>query len=321
MKELHQNTAFAAILDRREAESNVATYFADEIRVLSELADYGTHLIPRCWTASNRDVADTMLLLVLLKQAVGFLDAGQILLGEGAVGPSYLQLRGLFEVSVYLHWILKCDTVRRARAYYVANLRKERLWAHRAQKGSPAAKALRSDFKGLPGLNPFKERQKEVAARIAELDERLRRADLRQMNAAFDRRRGKRPFDPEWYGVLFPKKGRPSLYTLAKQLHRRAEYRLIYEQGSEMMHSSRMGPHIHVTPTGVRIRPLRELTDFPLIGQLFMGQAVALYKAILSRYRSAETENFARKYAEAWRPVFLAQRKVTYEYKDRPLEL
>jgi hypothetical protein len=117
--------------------------------------------------------------------------------------------------------------------------------------------------------------------------------------------------------VLFRGKRRPSLYTLAEQLKRRSEYRIIYEHESEMMHSSRMDPHIRVSDQALHIRALRELTDLPLVAQLLMGQAVMVYKCVLAKYRPNERDSFARKYAEAWRQVFLSKRVVKYNYEDR----
>src|SRR5690242_21813528 len=99
-------SAFASLLNRVEAREHIAEYFADIPAVLADLVDYGTHLIPRCLASSKHELADLVALAILLKQAVGMLDGAQILFQEGAVQPSTLQLRALFEVSVYLDWLL-----------------------------------------------------------------------------------------------------------------------------------------------------------------------------------------------------------------------
>ena len=308
--------AYHPILDRPEAAAHVAQHFSDVVAVLADMVDYGSHLIPRCLASSANRLTDVVLLPVLTKQAVGFLDAGQVLLDSGCVNPAALQLRALFEVSVYIAWILRRDTDRRARAYYVANLRRRLDWAKRVRPGTDEFRRLSRDYRSIRIRNPLKGRQSEVAQEIADVERRLGKADFRQMNAAFSRRRGKRAYDPEWYAVLFPKNQKASLYTLAKQTDHRAQYRLIYEQGSEMMHSSRLDPHVRVEAKALRIRSLRELTDFGHIAQLLMGEAMSTYLLVLRHYRPNEADNFAKKYAESWRAAYMNRKTLKYEYVD-----
>jgi hypothetical protein len=309
--------AYQLILDRPEATAHVEEHFRDIVAVLVEMVDYGTHLIPRCLASSSKRLTDVVLLPVLTKQAVEFLDAAQVLLASGCVNPAALQLRALFEVSVYIAWIVRRDTDRRARAYYVANLRRRLDWAKRVRPGTDEFERLTRDYQSIRIRNPLKDRQSEVVEEIGIVERRLAKPDFRQMNRAFARRRGTRSYDPDWYAVLFPKKKRPSLYTLAKQVDQRAQYRLIYEQGSEAMHSSRLDPHIRVEGNAMRIRSLRELTEFSHIAQLLMGEAMSTFRVILRRYRPSEADSFAKKYVDSWRAAYMERRVVKYEYVDR----
>lgn len=311
--------AYYPILDRPEATAHVQAHFRDVVAVLADIVDYGTHLIPRCWQLSSKRLTDVVLLPVLTKQAVGFLDAGQVLLASGCVNTAALQLRALFEVSVYIAWIVRRETDRRARAYYVANLRRRLDWAKRGRPGTAEFRWFARDYRAIQIRNPLKDHQSEVVEEIANVERRLAKADFRQMNRAFARRRGNRSHDPDWYAVLFPKKKRPSLYTLARQVDHRAQYRLIYEQGSEMMHSSRLDPHVRVEANVMRIRALRELTDFSHIAQLLMGEAMSTYLLVLRRYRPNEADNFAKKYAESWRAAYMQRRVLKYEYVDHAI--
>lgn len=308
--------AYYPILDRPEAAAHVQQYFADVVAALTDMVDYGTNLIPRCWASSPKRLTDVVLLPVLTKQAVEFLDAAQVLLSSGCVNPAALQLRALFEVSVYIAWIIRRDTDRRARAYYVANLRRRLEWAKRARSGTDEFKRFSRDHRSMRIRNPLKDRRKEVVEEIGNVERRLAKADFRRMNGALARRRGKRSYDPDWYAVLFPKNKRVSLYTLAKQVDHRAQYRLIYEQGSEMMHSSRLDPHVRVEANAMRIRSLRELTDFGQVARLLMGEAMSTYLLVLRRYRPNEADNFAKKYVESWRAAYMDRRVLKYEYID-----
>ena len=226
-----ESTAFDAILDRPEAETHVTTYFADECRVLGAMVDYGTHLIPRCWSGSAKSLRDIVALTVLTKQAVGLLDAAHVLLCSGAVQPARLQLRGLFEVSIYIDWILTQSSERRARAYYVANLRRRLHWVMRAKVDTAEWKEFSDDFKTLALPDAFKDAQHLVEAELTLLNAALAKPQYRPMNSEFNHVRGLSKHDPQWFVVAADRKHvrKPTLYTLAKQLDRRAEYRLIYE--------------------------------------------------------------------------------------------
>src|SRR5512146_1365209 len=92
--------AFAPILDRPQALAHVGEHFEPESRALRELVDYGTHLIPRCWSSSAKSRTDVVALVVLLKQVVALLDGAHVLITAGAIGPAQLQLRAIFEASV-----------------------------------------------------------------------------------------------------------------------------------------------------------------------------------------------------------------------------
>jgi hypothetical protein len=97
-----------------------------------------------------------------------------------------------------------------------------------------------------------------------------------------------------------------------------AEYRVIYELGSEAMHSSRYDAHVKLHEDGkLGIHSLRDLREMPLIVTLLMGVCIGTYMAILERYRGDERPAFAEKYKERWRGIFLTRRTVNYEYTEQ----
>ena len=102
---------FKRILDRQETSDYVKRYFQDTIGLLREIVDYGTHLIPRCYTtAQKKNLTAAVVLGTLLKHAVAMLDAIEILVSHGAVFTAHLPARGLFETHLFINWILKDDT-------------------------------------------------------------------------------------------------------------------------------------------------------------------------------------------------------------------
>ncbi len=147
---------FRALLDRAKAVSDVKSAFAEQVALVRDLTNYGSNLIIRCFTlSSNKELKDLVILGVLLRQVVVMLDGVEILISNGAVYAAGLQARALFEASVYIDWILKSETEKKAVFYYVHNVRRQRMWARRSQSGSPEAVAFAAIAPDLMGqLDP-----------------------------------------------------------------------------------------------------------------------------------------------------------------------
>jgi hypothetical protein len=58
----------------------------------------GSNLIPRCYSSSEKNLKDAVLLPILLRQAVAMLDGVELLLTSGAVHAANLQMRALFSM-------------------------------------------------------------------------------------------------------------------------------------------------------------------------------------------------------------------------------
>jgi hypothetical protein len=306
-----------AILSRDEASNLITQHFKREADTLRGLVDYGTHLLPRCMQSSDRAFADLVVLPILLRHAVAMLDGAAVLLENGCVFASYLQLRCVFETSVYLRWILRDEAERRARAFYTQHLRRKLLWIHRATEGSPEQHSYLQDLGDLSLPLDFLRNAPagEIDKQRTEIEELLASDTYRDLNKAFLSRRGKRQYDPDWYEVVHPSGRAVSIRTLAKEVERLAAYRLIYDKSSEIMHAQAVAQQIHVKSGVVSVWPLRELREFGHVAQLVMGEALGLFRLLVDRYRPTEGENFSAKYLEEWRQVYLHPRKVTYSYK------
>jgi hypothetical protein len=259
-----------------------------------------------------------IVLTVLLKQVVALLDAATELLSKGCVQPALLQLRAAFEASVYIDWILASRQKMRAKAYYIWNIRRALRWTKRALKGTPEATAFRKETKPLKIQSKLSksESQRNLRKELARFQSHLNSPTYRAWNARFQKRRGNKSYDPAWYEVLFVGKRPVSFNEICRRVRRLAEYRIIYEIGSEAMHSSRTDAHIRSLGGGqIVIRPLRELTDFGFVCQTFMALVLHTYQRILQEYRPNETPLFAQKYVENWRQTLLTQVNVTYQQK------
>jgi uncharacterized protein DUF5677 len=294
--------AYGNILNRALAEANAEQYLKPHILVLEDMADYGTHLLPRCWLESKRGIRDIVALVVLTKQVLESIDASLELLRRSCVKPCMLTVRSAFEASIYAEFVLRGKDERAAKAYYVSYLRRKRRWANRAIRGTPERKAFLRDLRGMPFKDPFAStsQQRVARAEAARLNAKLNDQRYRKWNARFDRIELKR--HAAWYDPLFPR--RKHLRDICGILHRRHEYRSIYEVGSEEMHGARMGAHLEVPENGTMlITPLRESSDFPFVVKALSGIAIHTYRKTLEHYRPDEVENFVRKYVADWRPL------------------
>jgi hypothetical protein len=132
------------LLDDEGATTLVSEKLKTWTNLLRDLANYGSHLIPRAFMSSEKTLADAVLIGTLLRQLVAMIDATEILLCRSAVHAATLQLRAMFEASVYIDWMLAGDRENKATYYYVHNLLQRRLWALRVQPGTPSRQVSRT---------------------------------------------------------------------------------------------------------------------------------------------------------------------------------
>src|SRR5205085_5605870 len=123
------------LLDDEGTTALVSEQLRTWTNLLRDLANYGSNLIPRAYTSSDKTLGDAILIGSLLRQLVAMIDAIEILLCRSAVHAATLQLRAMFEASVYIDWMLAGDREIKAAYYYVHNLLRLRLWAMRGQSG------------------------------------------------------------------------------------------------------------------------------------------------------------------------------------------
>jgi predicted component of type VI protein secretion system len=301
------------LLDHADVTANLA-HFEDDLKALDSLVAYGTHLIPGLLPETGADFTQLTVLGVFGRQALAMADATALLLRSGAVHSARLATRALFEASVYMEWIDAADSEYRARTFYVWNLRRHLKWTERATPGTSERLEMEGALKGS-GLDPtvLKTLPPDVTrAEKAKVAKLLNSPKYRDIQKLFNTRRGAKPYDPEWYSVLFPPKERTSLRRLAKEVGRHIEYVFVYESGSDVTHGSLFDVHIHVRPGRVNIWPLRELRGFPEVLQSALTLLLRLYSHLIERFDPTRFQEFAARYRSHWRTATLARRAVTY---------
>lgn len=304
---------YKALIDRDTSVEQLNENFSEILIVLRDVVNYGSNLVPRCFVSSNRRLEDAIVLGVLVRQAIAMFDAIEILISNAAVYPCHLQTRAIFEVSLYLEWILQKDTERRAKYFYVANVRQERVWAMRTQTGSSENVSYGKVME--PFGNLFPETTKQLATQsqeyLREIDRILAQASFEDIDKDIETCRAKRktPYDPPWYAPLGPR----SIRQLAKDLKRLHEYELIYGPSSEVMHSTSHKHHVKFSQGNIHFTPIRYLEGIDTIIRFSMATMLKIYKTVLGHYREGELPNFGKKYLDDWQQAFMGIKSVTYK--------
>lgn len=299
-----------AILDRSTVTADAEKHLTPWLDLIRDLVNYGTNLIVRCVSSSERKTKDKVVLTVLLRQAVAMLDAVEVLLSNGCVHAANLQMRALFEASVYVTWILAGDSDRKAWYYHVHNLRRKRLWASRTVPGSPEQAKFAAEM-GKYGLNITDELKERSQRQLREIGRILAQRELATINADFDAAMAKRRLthDVAWHYPL----GQKTFATMARTTGNGALYIILYSGASEVMHSSSDDQHVHFKDGKLTIVPIRSLSGFESIFRFSVSIALDLYRRILQEYRPGELPGFSRKYVEQWQKQYLNFLKIKYE--------
>jgi hypothetical protein len=162
---------FKPLLNRDETITDIRAHLSPWLDLLRDLSNYGSNLIPRCFSSSVRGLKDAVVLGTLLRQVGAMLDGAEVLLSNGAPYAAQLQLRALLEASIYIEWILKSEGDKKSAYYYVRNLRRKRMWANRTQPGSPES----DEFIAMM--------MKDVGLRINNKVRELSKQQLQEMNS------------------------------------------------------------------------------------------------------------------------------------------
>jgi len=305
-------TEFKPLLDPETVTADIEQHLRPWTDLIRDITNYGSNLIPRCFVSSDRSLKDAVVLAILLRQVVAMLDSVAILLKNGAVHAAQLQLRALFEASVYIDWILENESEKKALYYYVHNLRRKRLWANRSQPGSPESKEF-IDMMNEAGVQISEQAKEAARKQLQEIARVLSQAALTQVNDDFDKHRKGKRYDPAWYAPL----GQQSLGTMARAVGKRTLYTILYSGASEVMHTSNYEHHIKMGKGEVTFQPIRSVEGFENILRFTLNIALMTFRRILAQYRNDELPAFSRKYLENWQREFINFPKLTIKTDSR----
>ena len=307
--------SFKYILNRDESVNAIKDHFQDTENLLKNVVDYGTNLIPRCFRQSDRQLEDVVIIAVLLKHIVSMLDGVQALTSQGCVYAAHLQVRSLFEAFLSIEWILKEDTKKRAKQYYVWNLRMRRKWTLRFVTSSKEHEDFSKKVDKYKNslLARIDENNDDAKQQADAIDALLAQEPYVLINHEFERLKGDRKFDVPWYSPNGPS----SIADMATRVGYGAEYESFYSRFSQIMHASTQLDHVKFESDTVTFEPIRKLDRLRTILNVGIGFSIKAYRIVLNHYRRQELENFSRKYVQQWRDTFLSIKEVSYNVQHQ----
>jgi hypothetical protein len=312
---------FKLIIDREKQEKDVQQYFSKHLELLVDLVNYGSNLVPRVFDSSSRKLEDIIVILVLLKQVISMADAVEVLISKGAVTQANLQARAAFEASLYIDWIPKEDKEKKAKYYYVSNLRGQRLWSLRFQTGTKEKEIFAKQLHEIEDHfkpDDLSTLEKQAGEELIKIDSFLNRPNWAKINNEFEQRKTKRTGEEVyWFRLL----GINSIRQLADKVERLGEYNLFYSRGSEVIHAVSYKDHVQFIKKGVVFEPIRQLRDIQFVLRFITITVITTYISILKQYRYGELTSFIRKYLNDWREAFLNIPTVSYTQNLRRLGL
>jgi uncharacterized protein DUF5677 len=282
-----------------------ATAFASEqlkpwTNLLRDFANFGSNLIPRAFSSSGKTLGDAVVIGILLRQVVAMIDAIEILLCKSAVHAAALQLRAMFEASVYIEWMLAGDRETKATYYYVYNLLRLRLWAMRVQSGTAESSSFREIMNGA-GLPVDETLSSEGKNQAQEIDRVLSQTRFAVIRDKFRDWKKQHRRAAAWYSPL----GVTDLRNMAVNIGKEPLYVFIYSPGSEVMHASNYGHHVGFNSGRITFYSIRHPKAFSTTVRLTAIIAMDVFMKVLREYREGECARFGQKYVEKWREAFM----------------
>lgn len=305
---------FNLILNRTQAEALVARHVQRQIDVFHSMLDVCSNVGPECLNASEKNVEDVVLLVVLYGQVLRMFDALAELAGRGCFDAAKLQLRAMFEASVAISWILKKDTNLRAKHYFVASIRKE---LEACLLGIPGTPQNRERLESLGDIPPppllqgaSKDQAKAAEIRCREI---LHAEEYRDVNSRFETIRGKRNFDKfKWHEPL----GCKSLFQMCKDVGTQVDYDHVYAWTSEAAHGSNFFDHAGVGGGSVTFQPTRDLGEFNMINTFAPRYLASATLTLLRHYNAGEAHSFSQTYEIEWQPIIAGAPRIKMKNTD-----
>jgi len=305
------NDTHKGILDR-EYSVEMVRHFKDDIELLNEILDYGSHLLPKAYAKSQRDIKAMCIILVQLRQVLVHLDGIAILASSGNCFSAGLQIRSLLEIAHTMEWLLAADTEAKVHHLYVASLRKRHHWQSVAISGTPESMRHADAASRIPLTA---EQLQKLNDEIRRINEILALPEFCGIDAKFQLNYVSRNFDKPWYEVYGSPSDKLSIRKIAEGIGKLKEYNYIYSSFSAVTHGSDIFKNV-IFGENIFINPVRDPQDVPKVRLSAASLAFRVYRIVLEQYLASELDEFNKKYSSEWRARFLKEYSITISPTD-----
>lgn len=303
------------LLDRNASQEQARAVLGEPLAFLADMVNYGTHLIIKALGDGEDDTSRLVVCAGLLKHIVGMLDAAVVLLENGHSTTALTQVRSAFEATLYLELILQEETEYRARVYLVGEYRRRLAFLLRALDPSTAPGSFNHDYAhiGMSTQTLSEEAKASGVDHVAHIQSVLAQPGLATIDAAYQKKRGNKSFDPNWYELL----GHKSIRQIAKALKEEAAYDLWYGRGSQVVHAQSPTQHWSVLGDVAALKAIRHLEDGHSVKDGVAQVALHAYRLVVRKYLPDDFPALQQKYLADWQKPFRSSVKVQYEYRGQ----
>jgi len=292
-----------AIIDREIARALVKSNHSETNDLLIDLVNYGSNLIARAFDQSSKNLSDSIIIGHFTKSAVAALDSIQIGFCEGSYLTIKLASRALLEISFQLEWVLKSDTEKRSKQFYVSLLRRKKRLNRLYTGSDSASQELFTQFRNRGFNDPntlLSSKISEISEQNNAIDNILSKPEYDQINQDFDSVQT-RNFDKNWYSLYG---GPNTIRQLAKRLDKMVEYDVMYSSYSQYMHSSHFEKNVSFDSESIIFENIRDVENSLLDINFSCSMIFRVYRMITQKYLPSESEQFSLKYIQDWRDSY-----------------
>jgi len=301
------------ILDRDLYKTWVRLEYKDALELLQEVINYGTILLLRCLASSEKKLKDIVAIGVFFKHVLCMLDTIEIMLSHCASIGASLPLRSLFEDIIQVKYMMLKDFEYRANAYYVWNIRQQRMWAGRAMLGDMKGEEIKEILKkegnitNIPITNISEEELRKIVTTLTAI---LGKPKFKDIDARYEEDYKKKKYDQAWYKMT----GINSLKKIAREVGFEAGYLLEYSMLSGIAHGTFMVNQVRQSERDFTIEPIRQIDNIKRICSSSISLSLELYMQFIDYYRKSERPDFDAKYLQEWK----SRHKKLYEKQTKP---
>lgn len=287
---------YPGLLNRGEAEAGIQVKMGKAYEILSLELEWGLGLFNRAVRSSpDTLVADAAARLFWLYLEA--LDATDLLISKGAIGPANVQARTLLEIGLQLLYLLKRNEERVAAAYTAHYTRKIMADNERFVAGSQMRKELETQVRRTKHLpDNFLSRFPDASDKVEELRRTLDAPTWRKANKELERLGN----HDRWFRAF----GGPSnLRELAREVEMEAWHWATYGSQSMPVHGATPQRVYAIVGEGVlKVTRLRDGEKWESLVTTCHVLNIEIYWAIIDHFRDGEREALKRWYVEQIRP-------------------